>query len=63
MAQFGNLGVLQGWAGTLGEGVKIGGQLLRPLAKGETPSLRTFYIKRAFRILPAFWAVLAVYLL
>lgn len=32
MAQFGNLGALQGWAGTLGEGVKIGGQLLRPSA-------------------------------
>ena len=44
-------------------GFLIGGQLLRPLARGEAPSLRAFYLKRAFRILPAFWAVLAVYLL
>ena len=36
---------------------------LRPLARGGTPSLRDFYLKRAFRILPAFWAVLALYLL
>ena len=56
-----------GWLGVdlffVLSGYLIGGQLLRPLAKGEAPSLRTFYIKRAFRILPAFWAVLAVYLL
>ena len=56
-----------GWLGVdlffVLSGYLIGGQLLRPLAKGEAPSLREFYIKRAFRILPAFWAVLAVYLL
>ena len=56
-----------GWMGVdlffVLSGFLIGGQLLRPLARGETPSLRAFYLKRAFRILPAFWVVLAVYLL
>lgn len=56
-----------GWMGVdlffVLSGYLIGGQLLRPLARGESPSLRAFYLKRAFRILPAFWAVLAVYLL
>ncbi|RZA17950.1 MAG: acyltransferase [Lysobacteraceae bacterium] len=56
-----------GWMGVdlffVLSGLLIGGQLLRPLARGESPSLRAFYIKRAFRILPAFWVVLAVYLL
>ncbi|MFT3897626.1 MAG: acyltransferase [Thermomonas sp.] len=56
-----------GWMGVdlffVLSGYLIGGQLLRPLAHGARPSLRTFYLKRAFRILPAFWAVLAVYLL
>lgn len=56
-----------GWMGVdlffVLSGYLIGGQLLRPLARGATPSLREFYLKRAFRILPAFWAVLAAYLL
>lgn len=56
-----------GWMGVdlffVLSGYLIGGQLLRPLARGESPSLRSFYLKRAFRILPAFWAVLALYLL
>ena len=56
-----------GWMGVdlffVLSGFLIGGQLLRPLAKGVAPSLRDFYLKRVFRILPAFWAVLAVYLL
>lgn len=56
-----------GWMGVdlffVLSGYLIGGQLLRPLARGGAPSLRTFYFKRAFRILPAFWAVLALYLL
>ena len=56
-----------GWMGVdlffVLSGYLIGGQLLRPLANGAMPSLRDFYLKRAFRILPAFWAVLAVYLL
>ncbi|WP_395648688.1 acyltransferase family protein [Thermomonas sp.] len=56
-----------GWMGVdlffVLSGFLIGGQVLRPLAQGVRPSLRTFYLKRAFRILPAFWVVLAVYLL
>ena len=56
-----------GWMGVdlffVLSGYLIGGQLLRPLARGTVPSLRVFYLKRAFRILPAFGAVLAVYLL
>ena len=54
-----------GWMGVdlffVLSGFLIGGQLLRPLARGESPSLRDFYLKRAFRILPAFWVVLALY--
>ena len=56
-----------GWMGVdlffVLSGYLIGGQLLQPLAHDETPSLHTFYLKRAFRILPVFWVVLAVYLL
>jgi len=56
-----------GWMGVdlffVLSGYLIGGQLLRPLANGARPSLCDFYLKRAFRILPAFWAVLAIYLL
>lgn len=44
-------------------GFLIGAQVLQPLAEGRRLSFREFYIKRAFRILPAFWAVLLVYLL
>ena len=44
-----------GWMGVdlffVLSGFLIGGQLLRPLARGETPSLRAFYVKRAFRML------------
>lgn len=43
-------------------GFLIGAQLLQPLAEGRRLSFRDFYLKRAFRILPAFWAVLLVYL-
>jgi peptidoglycan/LPS O-acetylase OafA/YrhL len=43
-------------------GFLIGTQLLRPLARDQRPSLREFYLKRAFRILPAFLFVLALYL-
>jgi peptidoglycan/LPS O-acetylase OafA/YrhL len=44
-------------------GFLIGSQVLKPLAAGGRFSFREFYLRRAFRILPAFWAVLAVYLL
>jgi peptidoglycan/LPS O-acetylase OafA/YrhL len=42
-------------------GFLIGTQLLTPIAQGLRPSLREFYLKRSFRILPAFLFVLALY--
>lgn len=42
-------------------GFLIGTQLLTPIARQQQPSLREFYLKRAFRILPAFLFVLALY--
>jgi peptidoglycan/LPS O-acetylase OafA/YrhL len=54
-----------GWAGVdiffVLSGFLIGSQLLRTLKRGEPLSLRDFYWRRAWRILPAFLAVLAVY--
>ena len=44
-------------------GYLIGSELLRPVHDGRAPDLAVFYIKRAFRILPVFWLVLAVYVL
>jgi len=56
-----------GWMGVdlffVLSGFLIGGQVLAPLARGGRLSFRDFYLRRAFRILPAFWAVLALYLL
>jgi len=42
-------------------GFLIGTQLLAPIARGQRPSLRDFYIKRSFRILPVFLFILAIY--
>src|SRR6185436_19245780 len=42
-------------------GFLIGTQLLAPIARGKLPSLRKFYLKRSFRVLPMFLFVLAVY--
>lgn len=54
-----------GWAGVdlffVLSGYLIGSQLLSRLARGQAPSFRDFYLRRAFRILPAFLAVLALY--
>ena len=56
-----------GWMGVdmffVLSGFLIGAQVLKPLAKGDRFSFRDFYTRRAFRILPAFFAVLALYLL
>ncbi|MFT4077249.1 MAG: acyltransferase [Asticcacaulis sp.] len=54
-----------GWLGVdiffVLSGYLIGTELLKPVHRGEAPDLRIFYLKRAFRILPAFWFVLALY--
>ena len=42
-------------------GYLVGSQLLARIASGKRPALLTFYLSRAFRILPAFFAVLALY--
>lgn len=54
-----------GWAGVdmffVLSGFLIGTQVLRPLQRGEGLSIRGFYVRRAWRILPAFAVVLALY--
>jgi peptidoglycan/LPS O-acetylase OafA/YrhL len=54
-----------GWAGVdiffVLSGFLIGSQLLRGLQRGEPLALGAFYARRAWRILPAFAVVLAVY--
>jgi peptidoglycan/LPS O-acetylase OafA/YrhL len=56
-----------GWMGVdlffVLSGFLIGTQVLAPLAKGEKLSFSDFYLRRAFRILPAYLAVLLLYLL
>lgn len=55
-----------GWMGVdlffVLSGYLIGTQFLRPYSSGERPILKSFYRNRLFRILPAFGAVLALYL-
>jgi len=55
-----------GWMGVdlffVLSGYLIGTQLLRPYATGEKPSVREFYRRRAYRILPAYLVVLWLYL-
>ena len=57
---------IQGWMGVdlffLLSGYLIGSQLFRPYLRGERPSLWGFYRNRLFRVLPAYGAVLALYL-
>lgn len=54
-----------GWAGVdiffVLSGFLIGSQWLQSLQSGATPSLRNFYWRRAWRILPAFAVVLGIY--
>lgn len=44
-------------------GFLIGSQVLAPLSRGERLSFSDFYLRRAFRILPAYGVVLAAYFL
>lgn len=54
-----------GWMGVdlffVLSGYLIGSQLMRPYLRGAAPSLGGFYFRRAFRILPAYLSVLALY--
>jgi peptidoglycan/LPS O-acetylase OafA/YrhL len=54
-----------GWMGVdlffVLSGYLIGSQLLRPYTKCSVPSLADFYTRRAFRILPAYLSILALY--
>lgn len=56
-----------GWMGVdlffVLSGFLIGSQVLAPLSRGERFSFGDFWLRRAFRILPTFWAMLAIYLL
>jgi peptidoglycan/LPS O-acetylase OafA/YrhL len=54
-----------GWTGVdlffVLSGYLIGGQLFGALKASGSVSLARFYLRRAFRILPAYWVVLALY--
>jgi peptidoglycan/LPS O-acetylase OafA/YrhL len=56
-----------GWVGVdlffVLSGYLIGGQLLASLARGEGINFRRFFARRALRILPAYFFVLAIYFL
>ncbi len=56
-----------GWMGVdlffVLSGFLIGQQVLKPYLRGERPSIAEFYRRRAYRILPAYLAVLALYFL
>lgn len=56
-----------GWIGVdlffVLSGYLIGGQLLSPLARGHHFKLGRFFARRALRILPAYFVVLAIYFL
>lgn len=54
-----------GWMGVdlffVLSGYLIGSQLLKPVAAGRAPDLKAFWIRRAFRILPAYAVVVGLY--
>jgi hypothetical protein len=56
-----------GWIGVdlffVLSGYLIGGQLLAPLGRGQAINLGRFFTRRALRIMPAYFAVLAIYFL
>src|SRR6266853_635097 len=56
-----------GWIGVdlffVLSGYLIGGQLLAPLARNQRIKLGRFFTRRALRIMPAYFAVLAIYFL
>jgi peptidoglycan/LPS O-acetylase OafA/YrhL len=56
-----------GWMGVdlffVLSGFLIGSQMLRPYLHGRSLRIRAFYIRRAYRILPAFFTVLLLYML
>src|SRR5207248_11736230 len=56
-----------GWIGVdlffVLSGYLIGGQLLAPLARDRRINLGRFFARRALRIMPAYFAILAVYFL
>ncbi|UHQ25028.1 acyltransferase [Lysobacter sp. 5GHs7-4] len=66
MGEFWGQIVTHGWMGVdlffVLSGYLIGGQLLKPLSQGQPFRPGDFYLRRAFRVLPAFLAVLAIYL-
>jgi len=43
-------------------GYLIGGQLLAPLAGGKPTNLKRFFARRALRIMPAYFVILAIYI-
>ncbi len=55
-----------GWIGVdlffVLSGYLIGGQLLAPLAREQPIGLRRFFARRALRIMPAYFAILAIYI-
>src|SRR5581483_7812988 len=56
-----------GWIGVdlffVLSGYLIGGQLLAPLARRQEIDLKRFFARRALRIMPAYFVVLAIYFL
>ena len=56
-----------GWIGVdlffVLSGYLIGGQLLAPLTRDQRIRLKTFFARRALRIMPAYFVVLAIYFL
>lgn len=55
-----------GWIGVdlffVLSGYLIGGQLLAPLARKEQINLKRFFARRALRIMPAYFVILAIYI-